>query len=152
MKDVFELKEHSHNLRSESNHFTRRNVKTTCYGLLSIKQLAPQIWEIVPQSIRKYKTLNKFKTKIKSWCSDHCLCRLCKTYVAQLGFIWSAYTHVFMAESGYILVTMVYLQYNVIMMYYRFINLFLFFFLRFCQQEIKHSNPIQSNLTKRVTI
>ena len=49
-----------------------------------------------------------------------------------------------MAESGHILVTIVYLQYNVIVMYYQFINLFLFFFLRFCQHKIKHSNPIQS--------
>ena len=87
MKDVFELKEPPYNLRSESNHFTRRNVKTTYYGLLSIKHLAPQIWELVPQSIRKCKTLNEFKTKIKSWYPDHCLCRLCKTYIAQLGFI-----------------------------------------------------------------
>ena len=43
MKDVFELKETPYNLRSESNHFTRRNVKTFSYGLLSIKHLAPQI-------------------------------------------------------------------------------------------------------------
>ena len=48
MKDVFELKEPPYNLRSESNHFTRQNVKTTYYGLLSIKHLAPQIWELVP--------------------------------------------------------------------------------------------------------
>ena len=46
MKDVFELKEPSYNLRSESNHFTHRNVKTIYYGLLSIKHLAPQIWEL----------------------------------------------------------------------------------------------------------
>ena len=51
MKDVFELKEPSYNLRSESNHFTRRNVKTTYYGLSSIKHLAPQIWELVPHSL-----------------------------------------------------------------------------------------------------
>ena len=43
MKDVFALKERRYNLRSESNHFTRRNVKTICYGLLSLKHLAPQI-------------------------------------------------------------------------------------------------------------
>ena len=65
-KDVFELKEPPLNLRSESNHFTRRNIKTTYYGLLSIKHLAPQVWELNPQSIRKCKTLNEFKTKIKS--------------------------------------------------------------------------------------
>ena len=43
MKDVFELKEPPYNLWYESNHFTRQNVKTTDYGLLSIKHLAPQI-------------------------------------------------------------------------------------------------------------
>ena len=78
MKDVFKLKEPPYNLRSESNHFTRRNVKTTYYGLLSIKHLTPQIWELVPQSIRKWRTLNEFKTKIKFWYPDHCPCRLCK--------------------------------------------------------------------------
>ena len=111
MKDVFELKEPACNLRSESNHFTHRNVKTNYYGLLSIKHLAPQIWELVLQSIRKFKTLNEFKTKIKSWYLDHCPCRLCKTCIAQLPYI-----HLFMAESGYTLVTIVPLQYDVIMM------------------------------------
>ena len=87
MKAVFELKGPPYNLRSESNHFTRRYVKTTYYGLSSIKHLAPQIWELVPQSLKKCKTLNEFKTKLKSWYPDHCPCRLCKTYIAQLGFI-----------------------------------------------------------------
>ena len=87
MKDVFELKEPPYNLRSESNHFTRRNVKTTYYGLSSIKPLAPEIWELVPQSLKNCKTLNEFKTKIKSWYPDHCPCGLFKTYIAQLGFI-----------------------------------------------------------------
>ena len=53
MKDVFELKESPYNLRSESNHFTRRNAQATYYGLLPIKHLAPQIWELVPQGVRK---------------------------------------------------------------------------------------------------
>ena len=86
-KDVFELKEPSYNLRSESNYFTRRNVKTSYYGFSSIKHLAPQIWELISQGLRKCKTLNEFKTKIKSWYPDHCPCRFCKTYIAQLGFI-----------------------------------------------------------------
>ena len=116
MKDAFELKEPPYNLRSESHLFIRRNVKTTYHGLLSIKHLAPQIWELVLQSIRKCKTLNEFKTKIKSWYPDHCPCRLCKTYITQLGFNWSAYIHLFMAESGCILLTIVYLQYNIIIM------------------------------------
>ena len=87
MKDVSELKEPPYNLRSESKHFTHRNVKTTYYGLSSIKHLAPQIWELFPQILKKCNTLNKFKAKIKSWYPDHCPYRLCKTYIAQLGFI-----------------------------------------------------------------
>ena len=66
MKDVFELKEPPYNLRLESNHFTHRNIKTTYYGLSSSKHLALKIWELVPQSLKKSKTLNEFKTKIKS--------------------------------------------------------------------------------------
>ena len=75
-----------YNLRSESNHLTRRNVKTTYYGLSSIKHLAPQIWGLAPNMgtcLKKCKTLNEFKTKTKSWHLDHCPCRLCKTYIAQ---------------------------------------------------------------------
>ena len=60
MKDIFELKEPPYNLQLESDHVTRRNVKTTYFGLLSIKHLAPQIWKLDPQSIRKFKTLKEF--------------------------------------------------------------------------------------------
>ena len=54
------MKEPPYNLQSESNHFIRRNVKTTYFGLLSIKHLAPQIWKLDPQSVRKFNTLNEF--------------------------------------------------------------------------------------------
>ena len=49
------------------HHFStiiHQNVKTTYYGLSSIKHLAPQIWELVPQSLRKWKTLNQLKTRL----------------------------------------------------------------------------------------
>ena len=46
----------------------------------------------------------------------NCLCRVCKAYIAQLSFVQSAYVHFFMAESGYVLVTIVHLHYDVIIM------------------------------------
>ena len=58
MKNVFGLTEPPYNLRSESNHLTRLNVKTKYYGPLSIKHLAPQMSEFVPKSDRKCTTLN----------------------------------------------------------------------------------------------
>ena len=35
---------------------------------------------------RKF-TLGKFKEKIKFWTTDKCPCRLCKTYIGNVGFI-----------------------------------------------------------------
>ena len=43
IKDAFGLKEPPYKLQSESNHFTRQDVKTSYYGLLSIRHLAQQI-------------------------------------------------------------------------------------------------------------
>ena len=51
IKDGFELKELLHNLRSESNQFTSRIVKTTYYGLSSIKYLASQIWNLFKKAL-----------------------------------------------------------------------------------------------------
>ena len=84
-KDVFGWKEIPYNLLSESNYFTRRNVKLIYYGLLSINHLAPQIWKLVPESVRVCKTLFEFKTKMKSWYPDHCPCRHYEFYISQLG-------------------------------------------------------------------
>ena len=115
MKDVLELK--SPNTTFGQNQITLHAEMLRLLTMVSsIKHVAPQICELVPQTLIKCKTSNEFKTKIKSWYPDHCPCRLCKTYIALLGFIWSAYIHLFMAEPGYVLVIIVYLQYDVIML------------------------------------
>ena len=84
MKEVFELKE-SYSLRSKGNYFVHGNVKTTHYGIQSIKHVAPQIWDLVPDQIKHCRSLTKFKHFIKSWSPSDC--RLCKTYIAPVGFI-----------------------------------------------------------------
>ena len=76
MKEVFELKEPSYNLRSKGNHFVRGNVKTTHYGIQSIKYLAPKIWDLVPDQIEHCGSLTKFKNFIKSWSPSDCPCRV----------------------------------------------------------------------------
>ena len=43
MKEVFELKKPYYSLRSQGNYFERGNVKTTHYGIWSIKYLTPKI-------------------------------------------------------------------------------------------------------------
>ena len=46
------------------------------------------MWNIVPQNIRESSSLNDFKSLIKFWKPGTCPCRLCKNYIAQVGFIW----------------------------------------------------------------
>ena len=87
MKCAFELKEPSYSLRSKGNYFTRGNVKTTHYGIQSIKYLAPKIWDLGPDQIKHCGSLTKFKHFIKFWSPSICPCQLSKTYIAQVGFI-----------------------------------------------------------------
>ena len=48
--------------------------------------LLPIIIFIIPKDIKESKSLSEFKRKIKKWKSKECPCKLCKTYVAGVGF------------------------------------------------------------------
>ena len=87
MNDIFELQNPSYNLRSTCNQFRKENIKTVYYGIQSVRYLGPKIWELVPNNIKYSNSLSKFKKLIKSWKPEACPCRLCKTYIAQVGFI-----------------------------------------------------------------
>ena len=87
MTEVFEIKEPHYNLRSEASHFKRENVKSTHYGIQSVRHLGPKIWNIVLQNIKESNSLNELKSLIKFCKPDTCPCRLCKNYLAEVGFI-----------------------------------------------------------------
>ena len=85
MNEVFPLKE-------SLNYYTRfpfksRNVHTVAYGTETLNYMGPKLWSLVPNELRGVKSLTEFKRKIKLWKPDKCPCRICKTYVAGLGFI-----------------------------------------------------------------
>ena len=65
MKQVFDFQEPYYNLRSETSQFRRENIKTTHYGIQSVKFLGPKIWAMVPQNIKKCKSLQEFKKLMK---------------------------------------------------------------------------------------
>ena len=48
MTEVFEIKEPHYNLRSEASLYKRENIKSTHYGIQSVRHLGPKIWNIVP--------------------------------------------------------------------------------------------------------
>ena len=87
MKDIFELQNHSYDLRSSSNQFRRENIKTVHYSLKSVRYLGPKVSELVPNNIKYSNSLSKYKKLIKLWKPEACSCRLFETYIAQIGFI-----------------------------------------------------------------
>ena len=62
------------------------NVNTVHRGTDALPFLNPKIWKLVPLQIKSCQTLEEFKKKIKSWIPENCPCRLCKTYLHQIGF------------------------------------------------------------------
>ena len=83
MKEVFEIQNPAYNFHSEATHLKRENVTTTHFSIQSVRHLGPKL----PNNIKNVRSLNKFKNSIKSWKPNECPCRLCKKYIAQVGFI-----------------------------------------------------------------
>ena len=86
MSDVFQTREASYNLRN-MREFKTHCVKTVHYGTESVSFLGPKLWQLLPQELKDINDINIFKSKIKEWVPQDCPCRLCKTYVHQLGFV-----------------------------------------------------------------
>ena len=69
------------------NDWVLPKVKTVNKGLETIRYRGPKTWELVPAEIKKSKSLSAFKDKIKGWKPLGCTCRLCKTYIKDLGYL-----------------------------------------------------------------
>ena len=86
VNDVFEFIEKPYSLRTTS-HFRSRKIRTTRYGIETPSYLGPKLWNLVPNECKTIESLEDFKAKIKTWVPKNCRCRLCKTYIHQVGFI-----------------------------------------------------------------
>ena len=87
MNEIFQFFENPvYELRS-GVHLPGRNSRTVFFGTESIINLGAKLWNMVPENIKSSESLNVFKSKIKHWSPNHCPCRICKTYIGQVGFI-----------------------------------------------------------------
>ena len=68
--------------------FHRPKVNTVYKGESSLRCFGPIVWDcMLPQNIKGISDLKDFKHKIKTWVPKNCVCRLCKVYVSNLGFV-----------------------------------------------------------------
>ena len=87
MQEIFTIKEQGeYNLRNQAD-FVVPHVKSVNFGFESIRYIGPKIWESLPQDLKNKETINSFKTAIKKWKPDSCPCRLCKTYLQNIGYL-----------------------------------------------------------------
>ena len=84
--DLFTKKEPSSQLRSKSD-FTIPRIRTELYGKNTVRYLGPVLWNKVPSDMKQINSLNSFKKSIRKWKPVDCPCRLCKNFIADIGFI-----------------------------------------------------------------
>ena len=86
MKEIFVFHEPAYSLRS-GNHLSQSNIRTTHYGIQTISNLGAKIWNLLPGEIKNDSSLSVFKTKIKKSIPKKRPCKLCQTYIKNIGFI-----------------------------------------------------------------
>ena len=86
LREIFVPKISLYNLR-RNNTFERRQVHSVYHGTESLSFLGPKIWDLVPLELKQLESLEVFKLKIKKWIPFECSCRLCRTYIQQVGFV-----------------------------------------------------------------
>ena len=69
------------------DHGCRKNSGTVFFGTESKINLGAKMWNMVPVNTEASESPNIFKSKIKYWTPNHCPCRICNTYIGQVGFI-----------------------------------------------------------------
>ena len=85
MKDIFRLAPNEQNLRDKI--FETSNIHSVLHGTETIAFRCAKLWPSIPLEIRNATSLSNFRCKIRQWKPEGCLCRLCKTYIPNLGFV-----------------------------------------------------------------
>ena len=86
MTEIFVEKNPPYNLRSK-NLLQMPKARTARFGIESISFLGCKLWYGISTDIKQSLSISIFKKRIKEWKGDECNCRLCKTFLAQVGFL-----------------------------------------------------------------
>ena len=86
MNSMFERRNKSYNLHDFQQFFTEIKI-TVHYGLETLSYWSPQLWSLLPENIKEIQSFEIFKRKVKNWIFNDCLCRLCKPYLQNIGFL-----------------------------------------------------------------
>lgn len=86
INDVFAFIETAYSFRKSSS-LKRGKIRTTKHDLQSVSNIALKLWEKLPNSVRNASSLPLFKYGLSNISCIQCSCRLCVTYIYNLGCI-----------------------------------------------------------------
>ena len=62
-------------------------LKSSLYGIDTIKFIGQELWQTLPIEIKESQSLEIFKRNIKSIKTFYCSCKLCNSFVSKIGFL-----------------------------------------------------------------
>ena len=86
MNEILPLNRSHYDVRTNTD-FKRYNIKSVYYGQNSLRYIGPILWSLLPVNIQNCTSLPTFRASVKSWVPTKCPCRLCKTYLPEIGFL-----------------------------------------------------------------
>ena len=86
MKDIVITNDMPYSLRS-GNSLLQPSARTTNFGIETTPFIGHKLWQMLPNDIKTANSLAVFKNRIKTWKGEKCNCRLCRIFVANLGFL-----------------------------------------------------------------
>ena len=86
MKAFFDFRENRYSIR-KFQEARQQKVRTVRYGLETALYRAPQLWSLVPTDLKSAPNVIQFKSKIKHWECTECPCKLCRTYLRNIGYV-----------------------------------------------------------------
>ena len=81
------IREESRSNLRYTSLFTIPPIHSVYNGRESVYYMGPKIWELIPHAFKQINSLSGFKKAIKTWKPSNCPCRLCKTFISQVGFL-----------------------------------------------------------------
>ena len=86
MNEVFQTNDCPYDLRNP-RILASKHKSTIKYGINTIAFKGPQIWQNIPLEIRNSESLSLFRSNIKQIQSLPYRCKICRSLIANLGYI-----------------------------------------------------------------
>ena len=94
LTETFPQTESKYSLR-KSTTLQGRSIKTVMHDSETISSLVPKIWGILLMELKRIVSPALFKNKIREWFPKNYSCRLCKTYIQNIGIVYVTWTYIF---------------------------------------------------------